>query len=259
MAVLVSPVKTMELFVLSTDEAALLGSLSQVQAPQKQPDAPCKNGSSSQSQFNAAVAREPLAAWLLFIFAPLFVAYAASPTFQAFFDAFNEDVITLALLLLTGLLGQRLFRPTVPFVAPATVAAQIACDCGSLETSHAPLPPAWQLPPCLLPMWHWQRRRLYYHWASASIDRGIGYVVKAAMKVFKYLWCFGKAKPKRRRGKYGVWDFHEAPIAERKLCGYMLPTQVVECRSPPEARDQIIRLLGDHKHFAGVVLKPILE
>lgn len=265
MAVPVSPVKTIEIFALSTEEAALLGSLSSVQAPLTQPDAPCKNGISSKSQFNAAMAREPFAAWLLFILAPLFVSYAASPAFQNFFEAINEDVITLALLLLTGLLGQRLFRPPVPFVASSTVASataseEEACDSGSLQPSPALRPPLWRwFPPCLVPSWHYQRRRLYFHQVAVRLDQGIRFFGRVVMKVFTVLGCVDDSKPKRMRSRYGLWDFHEARIADRKSRGYLLPTQVIECRSPPEVREQVIRLLGDRRSCAGVVLKPILE
>lgn len=119
---------------------------------------------------------------------------------------------------------------------PASAAAQPkkrACSAALLAVLRvclSPLKCVWQLG-----RRHFQRRRLYAHFAAARLER----IIPALCGTPSPLSA--RALPRASApGSHGIHDWHEALPA-----GFLTPVEVAACRSPPEVSSHVQRLLAD--------------
>jgi len=151
------------------------------------------------------------------------------------FEIVQEAFVAIALMLLSAWLVKQVLTHWSQVVSPAGQPTKGACPAASSPYKGLNTSSRWGLWALLTYPCHFcrrkvQRRRLYLHAAVTRLENILPSLCGSSSRL---------CRPSER-GSHGLHDWHEALPK-----GFLMPVEVAACRSPPEVRASLSRLLAD--------------
>jgi len=167
------------------------------------------------------------------------------------FEIAKEVCLCLFLALLSAWFLKRVLAHGKQVVLPAAQPTKRACSAEHSPQKGLTTSSPWNLRTLLARPWQIgrrcvQRRRLYIHKAVTRLE-GILPSLCASQSLLASRLPRASAP-----GSHGLHDWHEALPA-----GFLMPVEVAACRSPPEVRVSLMRLLADRWWELDAGLSPL--